>query len=519
MIKAITIKHFKGLANIHLENLDGTNMFLGKNNSGKSSILHAIHISCLAIDIGHWNTFQPKLALKDLIADVGNFEIALTYNDGTVTTVKTNDNFAPTFDNRNETHKPKSISIIPDVGLSLLRRNAKSPSDAYRQLLDGDFTQINANEILYALKFYSAENQKGLTAKMYTDLIDDLKKFFPDISEFISALDEHNIPSLYYTEQETKRDLLYSGTGLKHILDVIVKITLSNAKVVCLDEPELGLHPDIQRKFFEYIDRISKERNIQFFIGTHSQIILSFSDLFNFHRVLNVNGVRSVLRVNRSAIHTTLSDLGLRPSDVFNQDICLMVEGATDVVFFEYIIRVLYKTEFAKIGMGIIQYGGGAASGIANKTIDVGNIVSSQKYILWTHDRDARPVDNPSTDAVKFKNAIERANMKCHIWAKREIEYYFPRILHDRTQQGSIQRILATRLILMGDQSQKYDVAAAAVTPDSVYVPTPKLLKRLLPRHVANKTDIDQEIRDLIETVLIPWKDEILGTSTNQPLT
>ena len=56
--------------------------------------------------------------------------------------------------------------------------------------------------------------------------------------------------------------------------------------------------------------------------------------------------------------------MGIRPSDVFNQDICLLVEGATEIIFFEHVIRNLYQDEFKNLAVGIIQYAGGAAEGI-----------------------------------------------------------------------------------------------------------------------------------------------------------
>ena len=52
---------------------------------------------------------------------------------------------------------------------------------------------------------------------------------------------------------------------MKHFLDVLMKTTVSRANVVLLDEPELGLHPDLQRRFFGYLHRLAEERNIQFF--------------------------------------------------------------------------------------------------------------------------------------------------------------------------------------------------------------------------------------------------------------
>jgi len=80
-LKNISIKKFKGLQDISITDCGRINAIVGKNNSGKSSILHAIDMAGLALEVNTWNNFQPKLAIKDLFSDTGDFEIDLTYED------------------------------------------------------------------------------------------------------------------------------------------------------------------------------------------------------------------------------------------------------------------------------------------------------------------------------------------------------------------------------------------------------------------------------------------------------
>ena len=122
---------------------------------------------------------------------------------------------------------------------------------------------------------------------------------------------------------------------------------------------------------------------------------------------INKKGRREVIPVGSDAIQTLLSDLGLRPSDVFNQDICILLEGATEIVFFEHIIRNLYKTDFENIAIGILQYGGGAAEGIISGSIDVSNITPAQKYTFWIRDRDAPENNQPSENARKLVKELQ----------------------------------------------------------------------------------------------------------------
>lgn len=506
-LQSIYIKNFKGLKDIKVEECAAINAFVGKNNSGKSSILHAIDITCLAISAGNWNAFQPKLEIRDLINDVGNFEIKVKYDDGRETTVKTGEDFYPQFTNR-QNNSPKSILILPDVGFGMLTRHHRTPQWVIQQIEGKHYQNVNALEILYAIKFYALRNERGLTPDSYHSILAEISNYFPDIKNLNSDRTEHDIATLTYEEYGKRLDILYSGTGLKHFLDILIKITLSGAKIVLLDEPELGLHPDLQRRFIDYLHQLSVDKDIQIFIGTHSQVILNYAETIKFYRVLNNAGERQILPVDKEAVHTVLSDLGIRPSDLFNQDLCLLVEGASEIVFFEHVIRNLYKADFEKIAVGIIQYGGGAAEGIVSGAIDISNIVPSQKYLLWLRDRDARPTDNPSLQSTKFKNKINQYGYECVILDKREIEYYYPENVHVVAQQGDAAKELATKGILHGDQRSKYRTAAEAL---SVCVPNGKYLKKLLAAHLTDKNQLDQHIRDIIEQKLIPWKKEILG--------
>ncbi len=193
---------------------------------------------------------------------------------------------------------------------------------------------------------------------------------------------------------------------------------------------------------------------------------------------------------------------------MFNQDICILVEGASEVVLFEHIIRTLYKDDFEKISIGIIQYGGSAADGIISGSISISNIVPAQKYLYWIRDRDAKPTEMPSESSTKFMNKIQSNGYEGHILNKREIEYYYPLAVHVSAQQHDIIKENRTTLIYNSDQSNKYRAAAEA---DNVCVPNGKYLKRLLSTEMTLKDHIDGEIRNIIEGPLFAWKKEILG--------
>jgi len=509
MIKNIYIKKFKGIEEIGLENLGRFNAFVGKNNSGKSTILHAIDMAGLALSLGGWDQFQPKLEIKDMFSETKDFEIKVVYEDGHEIEIRSSAAFGPEI-TPNREKAFKSLLIVPDPGYGLLRRRHKTPKSIIDQIEGRQFHELNSLEILFAIKFYGERNERNLTTSDYEALLMQIKDFFPELEKIESDRTELDVPTLTYQEFGKTLDIIYSGTGLKHFIDVLVKSTLSRADVLLIDEPEMGLHPDLQKRFIEYLNKLSQEKNIQIFVSTHSPVFLNYLENVNFFRMFNVKGKRSIQQIPIDSSHTLICDLGIKPSDVFNQDICLMVEGSTDVIFFEHIIKIFYKEEFDKISIGVLQYGGSAAEGIISGAIDVSNLTPAQKYTFWIRDRDAEPTSDPSINSTQFKNALFKAGLECHVLNKQEIEWYFPEVVHKSAQQGDTTKEKQAIEILNGNQSEKFTNAASQF---AICVPTGKNLRKLLVDYVTSKDQIDQEILDLIENNFIPWKKEILGES------
>lgn len=50
----VTIRRFRGIQDLTLEDLGRVNLLLGPNNSGKTSILEAISVFCCPLDLSAW---------------------------------------------------------------------------------------------------------------------------------------------------------------------------------------------------------------------------------------------------------------------------------------------------------------------------------------------------------------------------------------------------------------------------------------------------------------------------------
>ena len=97
ILKTMDIHHFKGIEHVVIPNCGPINALVGKNNSGKSSVLQAIDMAGLALSVGRWDYFQPKLEIKDLFWDGGDFRVDLTYTSDKQISISTRGKSAPSF--------------------------------------------------------------------------------------------------------------------------------------------------------------------------------------------------------------------------------------------------------------------------------------------------------------------------------------------------------------------------------------------------------------------------------------
>ncbi|HOP18811.1 MAG TPA: AAA family ATPase, partial [Amphiplicatus sp.] len=195
----MNITSFKGVAKLKIEQLGDINVFIGKNNSGKSTLLHAIDIAGLALRYSDFSRFQLKLDIEDLFNEIGKFGIDLELDDGNKLKITSHANRNPIIDpTPTEDQKIRTLLVWPDVNSLISNRIHRTPKWVIDQLEARAFQNVNGLQLLHAIQYYGGRNERGLTPKTYDELVAEVQAFFPDISELLSTRTETDVDTLFY---------------------------------------------------------------------------------------------------------------------------------------------------------------------------------------------------------------------------------------------------------------------------------------------------------------------------------
>ena len=298
MIEKIRIKNYRGIKSLEIDNLKKYNFFIGNNGSSKTTSLEAI-FSAIPNDgnaiviMANSRGMQVKLSNNNSFFYNSNIsdDIEFTLNDDITTKIslkninRLNNNL---LNSNNYNEFIYNISVFEKNNKTLYESNfGIDPSNRIFPIEIKTNTEWNEYIEKYGRCFWISpltKYQYGI-AQIAKEMIENKKKeyilkaigfFEEDIDDIVSDGTE-----VLLSKKGVGKMLPISsfGGGLSSALDIITCLFYDGITSIFIDEAETGLHYTNFPKFCEVLIDISTNKNIQFFITTHSDEFLK--DFYN----------------------------------------------------------------------------------------------------------------------------------------------------------------------------------------------------------------------------------------------
>ena len=311
-IQSVHVKRFRSIDDAFF-NVSSVNVFIGANNSGKSTLAQLIHFGIAILQSinleGKWGkkekaslSLSPTQLLYSPCDDLyalgkgGNLlekinlaiELSLVFTDGeqiqTEIRKGRNGNISVQVNNVPVARTLASLEdpfTIYSPGLAGIARSETFISDGVllRTIARGD-----ANLVLRNILFRLSQETKE-----WNGFLEDLRRLFENIEievEYSNKTDEHI--KVYANTGTGRVPIELAGTGVLQAVQILGYVQFFRPSVILLDEPDSHLHPNNQRLLCKLLQGVAEERSTQVFLTTHSRhVVDALSGQANFLWVRN----------------------------------------------------------------------------------------------------------------------------------------------------------------------------------------------------------------------------------------
>ena len=401
MLTKLIIKNFKKLNDTSEIELGGQVVFIGPNNSGKTTALQALSLWYIGLSkwlekkVGKtkeiqrtgapinrkdifsiptpdakylWNNLKVRSGSKTKAKGTENIRIEIIV-EGTnedkmwkcglefdysgqeviyCRPIKSDDNLINQYE---ELFKTVKIAYLPPMS-GLVSEEPKLLNETIAVRIGEGRTADVLRNICYQVvhpEIINDEYQKnknpfevvGISSNSWSYLVNKMSVFFGVIlnEPFLNARGE--IVITYKDEHNIELDISCAGRGLQQVLLLLSYLMANPKSVLLLDEPDAHLEILRQRQIYTLITNVAKEKGSQIIAASHSEIILN--EAVDKDTVIAFIGKRPHrLNDKGSQLLKSLKTIGFQ--DYYQAEIkkwVLYLEGSTDLAILQQFATIL----------------------------------------------------------------------------------------------------------------------------------------------------------------------------------
>ncbi|MCM1264171.1 MAG: ATP-binding protein [Butyrivibrio sp.] len=459
---------------IEFDKITNINVIIGKNNSGKSSLLDVIEMA------------YDETVFKRQNRQIGSISVSTPFTRDMLQSIFSGYMSIDGWNITNYWEKVEGKNICIEFGGT---NNLKNPS-GYRARNTDDIPMVRQGYFQNAIAVFEREKKnykfRRLSAErnivpekemdlelsstgegasnlvrvflndsgydesvIEVSLLNALNKIMYPEAEFESIriqqekISGEYVWEIYLKEKGMERvPLSKSGSGIKTIILVLLNLIVvpwqtQNSGITIVygfEELENNLHPAMQRKLFDYIYEFAVEKNIYIFITTHSHVAINtFFDKEKaciYHVVKENKG--AVLKRIESYIDKTeiLDDLDIKASDILQANGIIWVEGPSDRIYIKRWLEIFCNNQFEEgKHYQFLYYGGRLLSQYsAEEETDLISIITTNRNATMVMDSDKRNQATSLNDTKKrIIEEFDKLGMFCWVTKGKEIENYIPK--------------------------------------------------------------------------------------------
>jgi energy-coupling factor transporter ATP-binding protein EcfA2 len=455
-VTSVTFFHYKGFRRYSVS-LDNINVFTGANNSGKSTIIGAFRSLAVALrtartrspqllTVGDLQTYGYLISESQLPISLENVRTSYEEGESRVSFRLSNGNQLHLhFDEKGcvliaeargaavrtpaafKTSFPLELAVVPVLGPVEHREVLRE-----KETVSSALATHRASRHFRSYWYHFPDN--------FQNFAELLESTWPDMVVHPPTLALNRELTMFVREGRIDRESYWVGFGFQIWCQLLTHVhRATDSSLIVVDEPEVYLHPDVQRRLLEVL----RSAGPDVIIATHSteiiaeadptEIILIDKTKCSSERIKDIDGVQRAMTLLGSQQNISLTALARNRRVIF-------VEGEHDFSLMRRFAKRLGLNDLAAgVGLAAMPSGGfGSWSRISALAQGVSQTLGTDLLIAAIYDRDYYCDAQIEDVQIKLRAALKFA----HVHERKEIENYLliPEALSRVVTKGIAER-------------------------------------------------------------------------------